>query len=383
MRIAFVTETFLPQTNGVVARLCASIKWLHEQGHAVLVIAPDMHIKEYAGVPIDGVPTHKFFLYPTMLVSLPSQRVGRSIREFKPDIVHVVNPAILGVAGIYYSTLWRLPLTASFHTNIPQYAALYHIPFLESSLWRYFRALHNQARLNLCTSESTRKELVQRRFRNVQLWRRGVAVDKFGPLFFNPEMRQRLTSGHSENTLLLYVGRLAAEKQIERLHYLLSTTSNLSLAIVGDGPNRAHLERCFCGTNTVFTGFLHGADLAACYASSDIFIFPSTTETLGLVILEAMVSGLPVVAADSGPTREQITDGVNGLLYQPSNPDSLRQALLALENKDLRKRLSLNAFVQGQSFDWSKQSLQLLNYYQDVISSTSRERQQTKPVRLQ
>jgi len=380
MRIAFVTETFLPHTNGVVARLCASIEWLCEQGHDILVIAPDMQIKQYAGARIAGVPAHSFSFYPDMPLSLPSQCVGQNIRNFKPDIVHVVNPAILGVAGIYYSKRWHYPLVASFHTNIPRYAEFYHFPFLRSSLWWYFRTLHNQAKLNLCTSETIRAELVRRKFFNVQVWRRGVAVDKFGPSFFKAEMRQRLSKGRPEHTLLLYVGRLAPEKQIERLRYVLDACSNLSLAIIGDGPYRAHLENYFRGTNTVFTGFLHGIDLAASYASSDIFVFPSTTETLGLVLLEAMASGLPVIAADSGPTREQITDGVNGLLYQPTSPASLIQAVLALEDKELRRRLAQNAYAEGRRFGWDRQSRQLFDFYKQVVTSYVATRESHKPV---
>jgi glycosyltransferase involved in cell wall biosynthesis len=366
MRISFVTETFLPKTDGIVTRLCASIKWLSKQGHTIQVIAPDMGLKEYQNAQIAGMPAHKFWLYPDMPVALPSHRVGESLQAFKPDLVHVVNPALLGAAGVYYSRRRHLPLVASFHTNIPQYVDYYHLPFLKPILWQYFRTLHNHADLNLCTSETIKKELVQKKFRNVRVWQRGVASDEFGPHFYSDEMRHRLSGEHPGNTLLLYVGRLAAEKQIERLRPVLYASDNLSLAIVGDGPHRDYLEKYFGGTNTTFTGFLHGSNLAAAYASSDIFVFPSTTETLGLVILEAMASGLPVVAAESGPAREQIKEQVNGLLYQASHPESLTKAVLALENLELRKRLSQNAYAEGRQFGWERQSKQLFNFYQEL-----------------
>lgn len=369
MRIAFVTETFLPKTDGIVTRLCASIKWLCRQGHSIQVIAPDMGLNEFECAQVKGIPAHKFVLYPDMPLALPSRQVGEGIQAFKPDVVHVVNPALLGAAGVYYSRRWQIPLVASFHTNVPQYADFYHLPFLKPSLWWYFRTLHNQADLNLCTSDTIRNELIQKKFRNVQVWQRGVDVDQFDPKFYSAEMRGRMSAGHPENTLLLYVGRLAPEKQIERLHPVLSASKNLSLAIVGDGPHRAYLEKHFYGTNTTFIGFLHGRDLAAAYASSDLFVFPSTTETLGLVILEAMASGLPVVAANSGPTLEQVRDGFNGLLYSPSNPDSLTKAVLALENPELRKHLSENACAEGRKHGWDRQSSQLLNFYHDLLIS--------------
>ena len=369
MRITFVSETFMPNTNGIVTRLCASIKWLIKQGHNVQVIAPEMGVKEFEGVPIEGIAAHKFWLYPDLPLALPSRQVGRIIQDFKPDLVHVVNPALLGVAGVYYSKHFRIPLVASFHTNIPKYVDYYRLPFLKSGLWWYFRTLHNQAKLNLCTSEPIKQELTQRRFRNVHVWQRGVDIDLFGPGCYSAAMRQRLIGEHPQNTLLLYVGRLAAEKQIESLRSVLDTSPTHSLAIIGDGPHRGYLEEYYQGTNTVFTGFLYGQDLAAAYASSDIFVFPSTTETLGLVILEAMASRIAVVAADSGPIREQIKDGFNGLLYNPLKPDSLIRKVSALGSPELRRHLAQSAFAESRKYGWDGQSRQLYSFYQDTVAA--------------
>lgn len=367
MKIAIVTETFLPSTDGIVTRLCASIKWLQEHGHQVCVIAPDLGVHEYEGARVEGIPARSFFIYKDKEFALPHPKVKKVLTSFKPDIVHVVNPSILGVAGIYYTKQLKLPLVGSYHTRIPQYADYYRVPFMKPALWWYFRTLHNKADLNLCTSQTILDELNEKQFKNVHLWNRGVDVDKFGPKNFEESMRDRLTNGKKDKRLLLYVGRLAAEKEIEKIRDVLEQSDDFCLAIVGDGPSRSQLEEHFKGTNTVFTGFLHGQELSQAYSSSDCFIFPSTTETLGLVILESMASGLPVIAAKSGPTCEQIDDGETGLLYDPKCNKSFIETVLRVKDETLMKRLSFNAYQSGRNFGWAGPSEQLLDFYLELV----------------
>ncbi len=367
MKIAIVTETFLPSTDGVVTRLCATVRWLQDQGHQVTVIAPDMGVSEYHGAKVEGIPARPFFLYPSLKLAMPSRKVGALLGRLQPDLVHVVNPAVLGVAGIYYGRKLRLPMIASYHTHVPNYADYYHLSFLKPLLWRWIRTLHNRADLNLCTSQAVLSELSRRKFRNVHLWKRGVDTELFRPQRRDARMRSRLSGGKPEKTILLYVGRLASEKGIDRIREVLDSSPDICLALVGDGPHRSALEKHFQGTNTVFTGFLHGEELAKAYASSDIFVFPSTTETLGLVILEAMASGLPVVASLSGPTSEQVEDGVTGVLYDPRRMGGLTDAVNRLSDMHLRERISQNARRTAGQISWSGPSEQLLGYYRDVL----------------
>lgn len=365
MKIAIVTETFFPSTNGVVTRLTQSIRWLTKQGHEVIVIAPDQGVGAYAGAQIYGIPSFRFFLYPNLPLSLPGRRVGKLLRAFSPDVVHVVNPAMLGAAGVWFGR--RYPLVASYHTHVPQYADFYKLPWLKPVLWSYLRLLHNRADLNLCTSEAVRGELEARRFRNVRLWKRGVDPELFGPHRRSETMRLRLSGGEPEKRLLLYVGRLAAEKEIERLRDLLTASSGFRLAVVGDGPHRAALEAYFAGTGTVFTGFLHGAELAEAYASSDVFAFPSATETLGLVLLEAMASGLPVIAAASAPTREQVAEGTTGFLYEPGAADGLVRAAQPLQDGERLRRMGAAARAEASGLGWDEPSRQLLELYRQAV----------------
>lgn len=364
MKIAIVTETFLPSTDGIVTRLTQVIRWLRQEGHEILIIAPDLGVTEFEGARVAGIPAYRFFLYKYKKLAFPSRLVGRMLKGFGPDLVHVVNPAVLGVAGIFYGKRW--PLVASYHTNIPQYADFYHLPFLKPVLWWYLRLLHNRAQLNLCTSKSVLEELKTKKFKNVHLWDKGVDTDKLGPQFRRSEMREFLTGGHPDKRLLLFVGRLAPEKEIERIRDVLTSSDDYCLAIVGDGPHRAELEEYFQGTRTVFTGFLHGEELASAYASSDIFAFPSTTETLGLVLLEAMASGTPVVAAKSGPTMEQVEDGVTGVLYDPKVAGSFTQSVFSLQDQAAREQIGRSARAAALKFGWDGPSRQLLDFYRSV-----------------
>lgn len=365
MKIVIITETFYPSTNGVVTRLSHSIRWLVRQGHEVIVICPDQGVGEFEGAAIYGIPSFRFFLYPNLPLSLPHWKVGKLLRQHRPDVVHVVNPALLGVAGIVYGR--RYPLVASYHTHVPQYADYYKLPWLKPVLWTYLRVLHNRADLNLCTSRAVLGELEEQVFQRIQLWQRGVDTEALGPQHHSEEMRHRLSDGESDKRLLLYVGRLAAEKEIERIRDILLASGEFRLAIVGDGPHRAALETYFAGTDTVFTGFLHGEELFQAYASSDVFVFPSTTETLGLVLLEAMVSGLPVVAAASGPTREQIEEGVTGLLFEPEVKGALVEAVLRLRDVDLLQTMATAARGGALTQGWDEPSQQLLGFYSQAI----------------
>jgi glycosyltransferase involved in cell wall biosynthesis len=366
LKIAIITETFLPSTDGIVTRLTACIRYFLQEGHEVQIIAPDLGVTEFEGAKILGVPASTLPFYRSKKFALPNSIVKTLLEEYKPDIIHVVNPALLGASGIYYAKKLGYPLIASYHTNVAQYLDYYHLSPFKGLIWWYFRKLHNQADLNLCTSKTVKDELISRNFHNVHLWKRGVNTDLFKPHQYHAQMRNQLTNGKSDKILLLYVGRLAAEKEIEKLKVVLQESDQFVLALVGDGPHRPALEKHFKGTNTVFTGFLHGEELAKAFASSDVFVFPSTTETLGLVIMEAMASGLPVVAAKSGPTCEQIQDHQTGILYNPEDPNDFKEAIFRFKDETLRKRLSTSAYKEISKMGWSEPAKQVLNLYQET-----------------
>ncbi len=371
MRIALFTETFLPKVDGIVTRLRHTVEHLQRNGDRVLVICPDGGMTEYKGAKIYGISGFPLPMYPELKLALPRPAIGDVLEEFNPDIIHVVNPAVLGLAGIIHSKINNIPLVASYHTHLPQYLQHYGLGMLEGLLWELLKAGHNQAALNLCTSTAMMQELTSHGIERVDLWQRGVDTELFHPNLASEQMRQHLSQNHPQSPLLLYVGRLSVEKEIERIKPILEAIPEARLALVGDGPHREALEKHFAQTNTYFVGYLTGTDLGSAFASADAFIFPSRTETLGLVLLEAMAAGCPVVAARSGGIPDIVTDGVNGYLFEPKSDDAgaIAATLRLLEKKDEREVIRQNAREEAERWGWSAATRQLQTFYQGVVSS--------------
>ncbi|MCX5955811.1 MAG: glycosyltransferase family 1 protein [Cyanobacteria bacterium] len=369
MRIAFFTETFLPKVDGIVTRLTKTLPHLVEAGDEVLIFCPEGAPDSHAGAQVVGVPAMPLPLYPELKLALPRPAVSEALERFQPDLVHVVNPAVLGLGGIWLAKTRNLPLVASYHTHLPKYLEHYGMGMLEPLLWELLKAAHNQAELNLCTSTAMVDELAAKGIEHTALWQRGVDTELFRPELASPAMRQRLHGAHNDTgNLLLYIGRLSAEKQIERIRPVLEALPEARLALVGDGPHRQHLERVFEGTATTFVGYLSGDALASAYASGDAFVFPSSTETLGLVLLEAMAAGCPVVGANRGGIPDIVTDGVNGRLYEPNQPASLITAVQRLlGDQASRSQLRQSARLEAERWGWAGATAQLRGYYRQVL----------------
>jgi glycosyltransferase involved in cell wall biosynthesis len=324
------------------------------------------------GAQIHGVSGLAFPLYPELKLALPRPSIGEALERFNPDIIHIVNPAVLGLAGLFYSKTLNVPLMASYHTHLPKYLEHYGLGMFEGLMWELIKAVHNQARLNLVTSTAMQEELVDHGVERVQVWQRGVDTDLFRPALASREMRDRLTQGHPDAPLLLYIGRLSAEKEVDRIKPVLESIPDARLALVGDGPHREDLEKHFEGTHTNFVGYLAGEELAAAYASADVFVFPSRTETLGLVLLEAMAAGCPVVAANAGGIPDIVTDGENGYMFDPKDEDGGIAATQRLFNRGAERELMRrNARIEAEKWGWSAATQQLQQFYDAILEINS------------
>lgn len=365
-RVAIFTETFLPKIDGIVTRLKHTVENLVKLGDQVLIFSPEGGLREYKGAQIYGVSGFPLPLYPELKLGIPHWGIGQALEQFQPHIIHIVNPAVLGLGGLFYAKTMKIPLIASYHTHLPQYLQHYGLGFLEGAMWELIKTTHNQASLNLCTSTAMCDQLRQHGVVAVDLWQKGVDTEQFHPRFANPEMRSFLSQGHPADPLFLYVGRLSPEKEIQQLWPVLQKIPNSRLALVGDGPFRPELEKIFAGTNTHFVGYLQGDRLAEAFASSDAFLFPSRTETLGLVLLEAMAAGCPVIAANAGGIPDIVTHGQNGYLFDPHVPAGLVQAVqefLAQPDPHLRA----HARQEAEKWSWQAATRQLQGFYDQVI----------------
>lgn len=323
MQLAIVSDAWKPQVNGVVTTLERTIESLETRGARVDVISPD-RFRTIA------CPT-----YPEIRLALwPQSGIDAVLQELTPDAIHVATEGPLGLAAARYCTARKLAFTTSYHTQFPQYVRQ-RLPVPEQWTYALLRRHHARARRTLVATERQRQDLVAHGFKNVVLWSRGVDLE-----LFRPGARDRLTL---PRPIFLNVGRVAVEKNLAAF---LELDLPGSKVVIGDGPDRAALERRFPAAH--FLGYRFGAELAACLASADAFVFPSRTDTFGLVLLEAMACGTPVAAYPVTGPIDVVTPGVTGVL-----DDDLRAAALAALAVD---REGCRRAVEGRS--WAKASAQ-------------------------
>jgi glycosyltransferase involved in cell wall biosynthesis len=365
MRIAFFSEVFLPKVDGVVTRLRNTISQLRKAGDEVLIFAPDGGIDQFEGARVIGMPAGRFPLYPELRLALPRRSMGKTLIDFRPDVIHAVEPVLLGVAGIYYADTRHIPLVVSYHTDLPRYLHYYGLGVFEGLVWQGMRRRHNSAAINLCTSSTTAEKLNAHGIERVMVWQRGIDTDLFHPSRATAEMRAYLSGGHPDSPLLLYVGRLSPEKNVEQLRSFLNGVPGARLALAGGGPHREALVKHFKGTPTFFAGYLEGERLASAFASADTFVLPSHTETLGLVALEAMAAGCPVVAARAGGIPDLIEDGVSGFLFDEES-EGIEAVKLLLLDSPRRNQVRGAARVEAESWSWTAATDQLRNFYSQV-----------------
>jgi glycosyltransferase involved in cell wall biosynthesis len=370
LRIAVTTETFLPKIDGIVTMLTKTVECLRARGDEVLIFAPSGGPAEISGAEVVSVASVRFPLYPELRLAPPRASMRARIDAFRPDILHLFEPSLLGIGGLYYAKAFNIPAVISYHTNLPAYLRHYRLGFFEGPTWRLMRERHRRAELNLCTSNAMIEDLHRHGVERLALWERAVDAQQFHPNAYSMETRAVLSGGEPERTLLLYVGRLSAEKDVGALRAVLEEMPGVRLAIVGDGPVRQDLERHFQGTPTVFTGYLRGEALAAAYASADLFLMPSRTETLGLVLLEAMAAGCPVVACRAGGVPDAVEDGATGLLYDPERPRALVEAVAyALANPARMEAMRQCARTDVERYSWTFATEQLTRYYAQAIEN--------------
>lgn len=387
MRIALFTEVFLPKVDGVVTRITRTLDQLTDLGHEALVFAPGEPPTHYGPHRVVKVRSVSFKpWYPEIMVGLPTARIAREMQAYHPDIVHAVNPVWLAAYGVISARRRNLPLLASFHTDVPSYTTRLGngLSVLRAPSQAWITGMHNLAEVNLCTSMQMVQRAREVGIREVDLWPKAVDTVGYHPSKRSAQMRERLSGGHPDAPLVLYVGRLSREKDLDQLLEPIRALApeGVRLAFVGSGPAREELETMFAGTPTVFTGYLAGEDLAAAYASADAFAFPSTTETLGLVALESMASEVPVVGARAGGIPFVIEDGVTGFLVEPGDTagyaDRLRRLLL---EPGLKQRMGAAARADALTHSWRASTESLVESYELAVERHAGRRPVPKPLR--
>lgn len=371
LRIALFSDTYPPQMNGVSRTLERLVIAARERGASVRIFTtsdPDLQHADPDEVRWSSVP---FWAYPQVRLSAPHVVAARaSLRAWNPHLVHVATEFGVGIAGRMAASSLDIPLVTSYHTSFSAYAEFYKLGALAGMGWRYFRWFHSAAARTFTPTEAIRAEVEAHGFRNVGVWGRGVDGDRFDPRFRSLEWRRSL--GIADDAMVvLYVGRIAREKGLEHaldaMRELDADPTGIRFVFVGDGPYEAEL-RAAAPASAIFTGRLSGVPLSTAYASSDVFLFPSVTDTFGNVLLEAMASGLVVVSADAGNTRELVGEG-RGVIVPVGQPGVVATALRSLAT-DRATHAAIRAAAQGWARDrtWAQVWNGLFAEYHGVIS---------------
>lgn len=383
MRIAFCTDTCLPEINGVTTVLATMRQALLERGHDVLVVAPDYpDAEDEAGVVRRA--SMQCPGYPAVRLSSPlGGDVRRALARFAPDVVHLVTEGPVGVIGRRWAARRGAPMVSSFHTDFPRYAARYLGRWAVAPTRRYLRWFHRPAVITQTPSDATRDALHALGLPRATTWGRGVDTTCFSPRRRDAARRARLGCD-TDRPLVLHVSRLAVEKDVATLvaAFRLAHTrlgDAVRFAVAGDGP-RAQWVRAELPFATHF-GFLQRDVLADLYADADIFVFPSPTETCGLVVLEAMASGLPVIAARAGGVVEQLREGINGHLVEPGDARGFADRIATLvADRPHRTGLAAGALASATERSWQRELDRLVPMYAEAIAIPGIRRASGDPV---
>lgn len=367
MKVAIVTESFLPTINGVTTSVCRVAECLGDLGHEVLILCPRPAPSTHAGQRVHPVPSVTVRSFPT---GLPLRDVRIALSRFAPDVLHVASPFVLGARALHDAVQLGIPSVAVYQTDMPAYLAQ-HAPSLVApnaagAAWRWIRRVHSLAGRTLAPSRPTLAELVAHDVPRTALWARGVDTRLFHPSRrWSPaarELRARLAPGGE--VLVGYVGRLAPEKELERLCEL-TAIPGIRLVIVGDGPSRDAVAARLPAAARL--GHRTGEDLATAYAALDVFVHPGTRETFGQTLQEAAATGLPVVAPARGGPLDIVGHGRTGLLFDPAEPGALRASVGALVGNPARRE-SMGAAGRASVADrtWPMLTSQLVGHYDGV-----------------
>ncbi|HVY65060.1 MAG TPA: glycosyltransferase family 1 protein [Gammaproteobacteria bacterium] len=327
MKLALITDAWLPQVNGVVTTLQRTRGVLEALGHSVTVISPE----QFRTLPCPTYPEIRLAL-------LPGRRIARALEAWQPDAIHIATEGPLGLAAARYCTRRGLAFTTSYHTQFPQYLRK-RAPIPESWSYAFLRRHHSRARRTLVATEHQRRDLVAHGFHNVVIWSRGVDAD-----LFKPGDRSHLAL---PRPIFAYAGRVAVEKNLDAF---LALDLPGTKVVIGDGPDRAMLERRY--PDARFLGYRFGTDLSGCLASADAFVFPSRTDTFGLVMLEAMACGTPVAAFPVTGPIDVVTHGYDGVLDENLRTAALRA--LSLDRADCRRT--------ALAHSWERAAAQFLSH---------------------
>ncbi len=376
IRVAYFAGTMRPGHDGVTRVLYKLIEGLKERGIKNVFYSPIIPSEDEQPTLMYEVPSIVFPLYKDYRLSTACLRYfEKGLMNFKPNIIHINSPCSLGYAAIKFGQKYKIPVVATYHTHFASYAKYYNIKALENLGWNYLKNLYNKCEKVYVPSKPIMDELKEHGLNTIEFLPHGVDTNLFNPKFKSDKWKNKLNL--QGKIILLFAGRLVWEKDLLTLaktyKILTAKYNNTALVLAGDGPVRKELAEMM--PDAIFLGNLSGEDLSTAYASSDIFVFPSTTETFGNVIAEAMASKLPPVCVREGGAYGLVKDSFNGLIAEPRDPFDLANKIEILLNRPaFRKKMALNAYEFSQTQSWDEIINKLIKSYYEIINNNNKTR---------
>ena len=372
LRVAIFTGNYNHIQDGVSLTLNRLVAFLEEKGVPVIVFGPTVdepeidHEGEFVPVPSVPVPGRQEY---RITVGFPESAQNR-LREFEPTLIHLATPDVLGFRAMRWAQANNIQIVASYHTHFTSYLKYYNLEMLKLLGWKYLSWFYSQCKHVYVPSPSMADELNEEGIdEGIRIWARGVNTDVFNPGYRDMDWRRSI-GFEDEDKVVTFVSRLVWEKNlqtfVDTVKKLKQSHSDVRAMVVGDGPAKKELEHML--PNAHFTGFITGEELSRAYASSDVFLFPSETETFGNVTLEAMSSGLPCVVADATGSRSLVESGVNGFLAPPRNTGAFADCVARIvDNPDLRKEMGEAARQKALAYSWENVNGKLLENYREAL----------------
>lgn len=377
MKVAYFSESLLPHVDGVSRTLAQLFTTLEARGVDFRIFSPFVPGPEISwSTRVHRIPYVRFPLYPDYRLASPiGHGASGRLDAYGPDLIHVVSPTPINVRAKKYGRRNGIPVVSSFHTHFVSYFRFYGFGGLEEIGWKMMRRFYGDIDVVYAPSEAIIDELASHGIRNTELWSRGIDLRRFSPAYRDPELRARAGAHDDDTPVLLLVSRLVKEKDLADLvaaeRILRERGSRHRLVLVGDGPMRDQLRREL--PDACFAGHQGGEALARWYASGDVFIFPSTTETFGNVVLEAQASGLPTVVVDRGGPPDLVTPGETGYVARANDPADLAACVgRLLDDAALRRRMGAAARAAAADRDWAAINGRLIDSYARVIARGKR-----------
>ncbi|MGM0751298.1 MAG: glycosyltransferase family 4 protein [Bacillota bacterium] len=370
MRVALFSDTYHPQVNGVARTLKRLTNHYEKRGIEYKVFVPDTQEKKGSYPNVHSFTSFPFFFYPECRTAIANPKtIEKQLKDFSPTLIHVTTPLTMGLYGVRGAKKMNLPLAASYHTHFDLYLNYYKMMWVTPLLWKYMKWFYSQADRIFVPSNETKIHLEKQGFTHLSIWGRGVDCQTYSPEKRSSELRRKYNI--NKKYILLYVGRLAPEKDLDTLwktiqHLPEKLKNQVQWVIVGDGPMKNELMEKTKGEDVLFTGYVTGKELAEVYASSDLFVFPSASETFGNVVLEAFASGLPAVVADKGGVTNIVDHDQTGRIAEAHHYPSFIHHIEEILHEDRLLDMKRKALQMAQNQSWDSIFDQLIMEFGEI-----------------